>query len=413
MSRKLSEPWLDKYLEYVSETEAPDNYRYWCGISALATTLKRSVYVSRGAHLKIYPNHYIILVGPPGVGKGTAMNPAIELIKEANVAHYMEDRISAEKAVENLANGFMAPHAHGGTLNMGKDHCATAVASELSIFLSTSDWMLPLLCTMWDRNEFCYDTKKNGQITIKGLSFGLLGGCTPDYIRRINRDVMAAVAGGFTARSIFSWASKKGKTIAWPDTDVSALRDPLINDLRHIAQTCHGEFAFTPAAKKKFIEFYEDNDAANVDESEFESEVLTNFRARMWSHVVKLAMILSISRSDDLIIELEDLDKAIKEIWDVFKSLDVTFRGVGESDLVEAMDRVMQFIEQKGTCSRSAIMRYNYRHITDEDLTRVLITLTGMGFCIEKTQGRDYVYTYNPAFKQQAAAKQQGAKSGS
>jgi hypothetical protein len=409
MSRQIQgRTWLEAYLEYVAETESPDIYRFWAGVSAISTTLKKSVFVKRGHHLKIFPNHYIVLVGPPGIGKGTAMNPAINLVKKANVAHYMEDRISAEKAIENLANGFQATKSQGSTLALGKDHCATAVAAELSLFLSTSDWILPLLCTMWDRNEFTYDTKKNGNQQIKDLSFGLFGGCTPQYIREVNKDAQAAIASGFTARTVFAWASKKGQTIAWPENDPSALEDPLVNDLRYISQNLMGEFSFSKDAKKTFIEFYEEMDSSQT-EAEFDAEVLTNFRARMWSHVTKLAMILAVAENDVLIIEKHHIDQAILHIRQVYKDLDITFRGVGESTLVEAMERIMAFIETRGVCTRREIMRHNYRHITDEDLTRVLITLSGMGFCFETTQGKDFKYMYNKNFKASNVVKTKGA----
>lgn len=412
MSRKLVKPWLESYLEYVSDSEAPEDYRLWCGISAIGAALKRKVCVKRG-FIDIYPNQYIVLVGPPGVGKGTAMNPAIGIVKEANVAHYIEDRATAEAIEDTLATGFAATGKVGtfGNVNiMGIEHAATAVAPELSVFLGASDWMLQFMCTLWDKNEFSYATKKSGSTTIKDNCFSLLGACTPDYIRKINKDSMAAVAGGFTSRTVFVYANKKAKTIAWPlpATQLQQLKNDLVEDLRTIA-TNSGECSWTDEAKDRFIEFYNDTDA-HIDE--FESEVLVNFRARMWSHVVKNAIILSVSESDDLIIKLHHIDRAIKLVQKVFSSLDITFRGVGESSLADATDRVMKYIERKQKCSRSEILRANWKHITDEDLTRVLMTLCVMGFCREKTVGTSLHYEYLPSFATPAAAKPKVNKMG-
>lgn len=394
MPRTLNKPWLEAYLEYVSETEAPSKYRLWSGISALSSSLKRKVFVKRGM-LKIFANQYIVLVGPPGVGKGTAMTPAIELVREANTAHFIEDRATAERIQEILANGFPQIQTLGGGMNItGTDHSATAVAPELSIFLGASDWSLQFLCTLWDKSEFTYDTKKSKTVIIKENCFGLLGACTPDYIRKLNKDAMAAVAGGFTSRTIFCFAAKKEKTIVWPQGNSLALKQPLVDDLRHISQL-HGEMQWTKESRDLFADFYTQNE----DETdEFESEVLMNFRARMWSHVVKAAMVLSISEGDDLIIKPRHVTTAINMVHEVFATLDITFRGVGESDLSEATDRIMRFIEKKGKCTRAEIMRFNYRHITDEDLERVLSTLKTIRFITEGFTGSSPIYTFNSKF---------------
>lgn len=400
MPRKIQgRSWLDAYIEYVAETEAPDNYKVWCGLTALGATLKRNVFMRRGRY-KIFPNQYVVLVGPPGIGKGVAMNDALELVKTANTAHFIEDRATAERVQELLATGFQsAITTPAGTLQMGIDHCAYAVAPELSVFLGASEWSLQFFCSLWDKNEFSYDTKKNKNITIRENCFGLLGACTPDYIRKLNKDSMAAIGGGFTSRTIFAFANKKSRSIPWPSDTTHISKDDLVNDLKYMA-LLKGDFKFTNEAKKKFTDFYTANDSIA---DTFESEVLTNFRARMPSHILKNAILLSISESDSLLVEEHHIDTAMNLVFEIFKTLDITFRGVGESDLAEATDRVMKFIEARGkiAVSRTEILRANIRHITDEDLSRVLYTLKTIGFCIETFVGSQIMYQYNTNFTTQ------------
>lgn len=398
MPRQIQGSWLATYLNYVADTESPEKFRLWAGISALSSALKRRVYVSRG-HIKIYPNQYIVLVGPPGVGKGTAMNPATDLVKQANVANYIEDRATAESIQELLANGFHAAKNIGAMpasgMIMGIEHSATGLAPELSIFLGASDWSLQFLCTLWDKNEFTYSTKAKGSSVVKNNCFSLLGGCTPNFIRELNQDSMAAIAGGFTSRTLFAFASSKGQTIAWPGPPDKKFEDVLVNDLRHIAMI-EGEFTFDQAAKDLFIDFYKKNDAKAAD---FESEVLTNFRARMWSHIIKNAMVLSIAESDSLVITETNMTESMKLVLEVFSTLDITFRGVGESDLADATNRIMLYIEKKGIVTRSELVRANYKHVTDEDLTRIIITLKTIDFCFERLSGKQMTYTFNPQWE--------------
>lgn len=400
MPRKIQgRSWLDAYLEYVEDTSSPPQFKLWSGISTIGSTLKRRVYVKR-AKTTVFPNQYIVLVAPPGIGKGEAVRPAVAITKEANTANFIEDRATAERIQEILANGFHVANNNGAVpssgLIMGMEHSATALAEELSVFLGASDWTLPFLCNLWDKSEFTYDTKKTKTVVVKNNCFSLLASCTPDYIRRINKDSMAAISSGFTARTIFVFANKSGKIEAFPPDVPHHLHADLVEDLRNIAQLS-GEFTWEDSAKLVATDFINKN-VIDTDIN-FESEVLLNFRSRMWSHVFKNSMILSVSEGDDLVIKEQNIKDAIKNVTEVFKNLDITFRGVGESDLAEATAIVMSFIEKKGVASRSEILHKNWRHVTDEDLTRILFTLKSIGFCFESNRGNTYIYTHNKQFE--------------
>ena len=82
-SRKIDD-WLDAYMEYTSNSEPPTLFRKWTGISVIAAALQRKCYVDWGM-LTFYPNLYIILVGPSGTRKGTAMYPGQDLLRELGI----------------------------------------------------------------------------------------------------------------------------------------------------------------------------------------------------------------------------------------------------------------------------------------------------------------------------------------
>lgn len=388
MARQLKKPWLSSYMDFTAESESPRQYNLWCGLSAISCSLKNRVYMVRHPY-KIYPNQYVILVGPPGVGKGTAINPATDLVKEASTANFISDKITPEKILEVLAAGFTGvttTQTAGGHVNVlsTKDSTATIVSTELPILLQTSEWMLPLMCELWEKGEFTYSTKTKSSFTAKGLCVGLIAGCVPNYISKLNKEAMAAVTGGFTSRCVFVYAGEKGKHIPWPSINgnFQSLHDNLINDLQHIG-LLNGQFQFAQETRKLWEEFY-NGDSIKADQ--FESEVVSGFKARMVSHVIKVAMCLSVSEGDSLILKRDHLFNAIALIEAVKKELDVTFRSVGESSLAVAQDRVLRYIELRGYVSRSQILRDNYRHVTDEDLNRILLVLTSAGFITEETK---------------------------
>lgn len=391
-------------MEYVSQSEAPDVYNQWCAISAIASTLKRNVYIPRGTY-RIYPNQYIVLIGGPGLGKGEAIKPSVEIVEEANTANILPDRITAEKIIDRLAAGFTV-HITGpnNTILPHKDSTATIVSTELPVFLGASDWMLPLMCELWDKGEFSYDTKTKGFAKIKDLSVGLLGGCVPDYIRKLNKDVTAFITSGFSSRAIFVYASEKSKMTPWPDSSkIGVTKDDLIEDLKAMSQL-KGEVKFDTKARQLWEVFY-----LTLKPKQFESDIVANFKARKVAHVLKLCQVLTANQDDSLVVNTTHLQNAISLVNDVESKLEVTFRGVGDSPLAAATDRILTFIEQKGYVSRTEILKYNFRYVTDEDLTRILYVAVTVGHVVEEFVGTKQYYRWiRPTIQVQVKAKAQG-----
>ena len=218
------------------------------------------------------------------------------------------------------------------------------------------------------------------------MCVSILGGCVPDYIRKLTKDTLAPVTGGFTARCIFVYATKKSQLISdgWgaPNGRKSSLTTDLIEDLKHISRV-EGEVFLTDDAKILWDQMYGSYSLGG----DFESDALANFKSRIPSHVIKCALTLSLSESDDLLIQKHQLEAAIKLIEEIRNNVDITFRAVGESPLAVAQDRVMKFIEERGNCSVKEILKYNHRHITSEQLNAIILALESIDFCRTITQG--------------------------
>ena len=339
---------------------------------------------------------YIILVGAPGIGKGTSINPAVELVKKAGTANYLSDRITAERILERLQNGFPHPSVIGISGGTGQvvqvvgDTTATIISTELPVFLGTSDWMIPLLCEMWEKGEFHYDTKTKGTVNASGLCVSLIGACVPDYIRSLSKDSTAFITSGFSSRCIFVFSSTRGTPVAWPSMNgnLGAVEQDLIDDLKTMA-TITGEFKLTKDAFTLWEDFYK----KSLQVNEFESDVVGSFRARMVSHILKTAMILSISEKDYLEITRDNLYNAINLIDRIKDRLDVAFRSIGDSPLAVGQDRILRYIEKYRKVKFSEIFKDNMRHITYEDLIKVINNLQMAGLIKETMEGNKPYYT--------------------
>lgn len=388
MARKLAENWILSYAKgYAPYTESPSQFMIWAAISAVGAVLKNKVYFKHGT-FTIYPNQYIILTADPGIGKGSAIHPVYKIVKELGLANIMSDRITAPRIIERLSTGFPSQILPvNGQITLQKDSTATIFSTELQTLLSSSDWMLSFLCDMWDRGEFFYDTKTQGSSNVVGgLCVSLIGACVPNYIRKINKDIMATINGGFTARALFVFADDVSQRIALP-SDIEAtqkgktLIQNLKDDLAEIANL-KGQVKFDTEAELLFIKTY--NGIRILDD---DSDVVRHFKRRMHVHIIKLALIFSASHRDDLIINKIDLINAITCIMDLLRNLDRAFRGVGESDLAEATAKVQDFIDKKGAVTYKEILTSLHRHVTPENLARIMEVMYAIDYCTEKQIG--------------------------
>jgi hypothetical protein len=375
-------------------SEAPSSYNVWAAISVISAILKKRCYMKRGT-FTVYPNQYIILVGPPGVGKGMAIHPAHAFAKDSKppMANYMSDRITAPKIIERLAAGFATSSVVNGQIHSGVEASCTLQATELSSFLSSSEWMCTFLCDAWDRGSYEYDTRNKGSFVVKDMCVGMIGACVPEFIRSINKDNGNAIHGGFTARTIFVFAGEKSKSIVWPQgwgdsVKTQQIYDALVHDLPYIGRVS-GEFTWEKFAQVEFERFYN-----TIVIEEDDTEVVRHFKSRQHVHVMKVAMTLSAASRDDSVIDVYSIKAAIGLVNQILKSLNVTFRGVGESPLAEATARIQAYIERKGLVSKQEVIRDNYRHITNDDLDRVIFTLASIGFLECITMGGKAFYKH-------------------
>jgi hypothetical protein len=391
VARQLNKPWYSSFVDCtLPHTEAPKNYLFWAAISVLSGVLKNEVWFKDGLYT-LYPNQFIILTGPPGIGKGTAINFAWKLVKVAQppLVNILTDKITGPKILHLIADGWPSKPTviNGQAIIASKEHTCTIIAAELQSMLTSGDDMLPIFCSLWDQDEYEYQTKNQGSAIIKGMCVSLIGGTVPDYIRSLDRDSNAAVAGGFTARCIFIFEDKKSKELPFAPTIENSpksleLYEKLKNDILHIAANVKGEYVLNDEARIVFSNFY-----SAVSPLPEDSDAMLNFKGRMRTHIWKMAMILAAARKDKMVIEGQDVKDAIYLVTTVRRQLDKVFRGVGSSQLAEPTARVQSVIERYGMLTKQELIKATNRHMDPSTLDRVLYVLETIGFCTTQKVG--------------------------
>jgi len=372
-SRALPD-WLDGFMQFTENTEPPDRYRRWVGISTIAAVLQRKCFVRMGMET-FYPNLYIVLVGPPACRKGTAMKPGFLLLDRLGIS-LIADNITREALVKRMGS---INHTSIDPLT-GKPimHASVSIWSpEFAVFLGfRNQEFMSVLCDWYDcAKRWKYETKNSGSDEIIGVWVNLLGATTPKLLHTMMPS--EAISGGLTSRIVFVHEFAKGKTVIFPvhsDPELNLFED-LANDLEKI-HLLQGEFRYTEGWISLYSDWYRKSDSSPPILGDVRFD---DYLGRRQVQLIKLSQVLCASRSDSMILTQEDLSRAIAILDDVEKNMGTVFSGMGKSDLAELIPQVLGWLRTRGTSSLRDLMKNFYHDADVQTMERVLRSLKIQG----------------------------------
>jgi len=374
MLERHTEDWLESYLDYTKNSEPPRLFKVWTALSVIASALQRKCSLPWGT-LTFYPNLYVVLVAPSGKArKGTAMGPGMDFLEDLDIKLAAEatTRESLIREIKNSNDTIIYPD--GRT----EFHASLTIYSqELTVFLGYQNRQLMSDLTDWYdcRKRWTYRTKSMGTDDIIGIWINLFGATTPDLIQ--TSLPLDAIGGGLTSRMIFIYEQKKGKIAPVPfltEEEIN-LRKELLMDLEQI-QMLQGEFQVTPEFLDLWIAWY----TSQEDSPPFQDDRFAGYFERRPTHAMKLSIILSASRSNKLLIEKQDLEKAIRLLEETEIKMPYTFSGVGKSSSADTVNRVMTEIGIQKRCTFAHLMGRFYRDVDKIMLQRIIESLEAMNF---------------------------------
>ena len=345
LKRKLPD-WIDAFMLYTENSEPPRLFRKWTAISTLASAMQRKIRVDWGNALVFYPNLYIVLVGPSATGKGTAMNPAQEIIHDLGTIRISAQATSLQALIRRLKETNLTD-IDMVTGEQQYHSSMTIFSKEFTVFLGYHNReLMSALCDWYDCDrKWVYETISRKKEEIVGVWVNLIAGTTPDLIQ--SSLPIESIGGGLTSRIIFVYEETKEKLVVLPTQTQKELelKQYLIHDLEKVSRLS-GSFKWTENFSNAWSDwcYYADNNPPFYD-SKFDG-----YTGRRRAHVMKLAMVVSASHGKhDLILSKDDLDEAINLLIEVEVKMPLVFRGVGRSDTASMMHKVVTFLEHSAT----------------------------------------------------------------
>lgn len=373
---RVLDNWLHSFLDWtLPRSEAPESYIIWSGLFTIASVAKRKVCFPKSimGSYTIYPNIYVFFVGPAGgPRKSTTLNYAESLLMQMDDVKLSSTGSSASKMIE--------------TLSETPDGSIAIVSSEFATFINvTPDEMYDLLIDLYDgKIKLDYATRMHGLEIVEEPCVNLFTATTPEWIS--NAMPAHVIGGGFASRVIFVYENKVRHRVLYYNLDWRTfidLEQQLVYDLGQISEA-EGEFKHDkPTTRDAMEEWYRDTADDPVP-----SEKIEAYFHRKPVHIHKVAMLLSLAESNDLVITLKHFEAAKTLLETVEVKMPRVFSAVGKNPYSADVEKILDHIEKAGRpVLRHELMSRFYYDMTPEAMGGVLETLVIMD-AIVMTKGQ-------------------------
>ena len=342
--------WLTEFGRWtLPRSEAPETFIFWTGLFTMASALRRHVKIPKQlfGSWEASPNLYILFIAKAGrARKSTTANYSEELIDDLGHITKSPELITKESLLTTLVKS--------------EDAAMSILAPEFGEFMVKSGpEMYGFLTNMYDgKRKITASTLSRGVEFAERPCVNLLGATTPEWVAE--NMPASVIGGGFASRVIFIFEDRvRRRQLYYESLDHDALekiRLNLVADLDHIARNINGEFKLEEDAKDFMEQWYHDNADAPPDAD----ANLAGYFERKPAHIHKVAMLVHLAYSDELVLNLADFKQALKLLEQVETKLPDTFQAIGRNPYTLDLKNMVEWVKAKGRVTEQELKRKFY-----------------------------------------------------
>ena len=369
------------YLEYTREQESPTSFHEWTALALIAATLERKVWLKRG-YYNLYPNIYVFIVAGSATCRKTASTgigiTTIQELKECPMI--FAQKMTPEALITALEKERIKTGASTGFV----------YSEELSVFMNKAalqSGLMSILINLYDApKKWQYHTKGGGLETITNAALTILACSTRKNLKDSIPE--GAIGGGLTSRIIFVYEDTPREANLQPML-IESLAEPLITDLEEI-QTCTGQLILSTSAFKHANTIYKQ------DYNERHDDTDSGYYGRRHDTAFKVAMLLSLAESSDMIIHERHIAKAIQVLKMCEKSRNALLDTLLTTEIGKVTERIYGIIKKHISIKHTELLRKCWRLASAPDFQIHMRTLLENGMVKEVVSdkgGREYTIT--------------------
>ena len=367
--------WLDDVLIATDYAETPKSFIKWGGLSALSAVIAPNVYLDK-IFYKLSPNIFTMLLARSGLGKGFPVTLAKQLVEETHATRVISGRNSIQSMLQGM--GQMRTQVNGNI--PFKDSRAFLVSGEFADFITYDPQALIILTDLYDTHyskDWKNTTKGQGIDVLKNPCLTMLGASSPIHFKNVIPE--SSIGGGFIARTLLVYEEQRSRINPLTEAPSTNFNISELAEYLKRAATIRGEFAWTKLGKLAFEEWYVSFRKRDVQDD-------TGTIERLHDHVLKIAMLLQVSRDcENLVLTEEAVLQAIVEVELLSSNAKKSLMVEGKSSTKEHIAIVLKnlFKVKDFSMSRPTLLQRAWGHINAQELDVAVVTLQQMGYVIE------------------------------
>lgn len=304
----------------------------------VGTAVRRQVGM-RARGNSLHPNLFMELVGGPGTGKSQAITAARGIFITATGSSIIPASVTRAGMEDYMQANLQQTKSPDGALLMS--HECIGLSEEMQGILPDQDLgHLTLYNILYDLpNVHKAQTRTHGEVKLEAPYCSILTGAQPAFLATTMPE--QAWGMGFMSRSIMVFDTPRERRSMFILRDIDPkLKADLIHDLKAIAEL-HGWITWTPEAEALYDEWWVEAGGIPVPAAK---RLAMGYNSRREIHMAKLAMIASLSESDDLVVEEAHVADGIETLLHFESKMNSIFQEMASTGSMVALQDVIDKI---------------------------------------------------------------------
>lgn len=390
---------------YQQDSEAPQDFIDFAFYFAVGAACERRVWIKFGEK-SLFPNTYIVLVGSPSVGKGIAIDPALNLFKnfrtklvrsgqvikasheDPRIASFMDKEITDPEqmaipigpdsatlpGILTLLPKLLKPIIDVGGNFHGIQSSLVLGLSEMTTFIRKQDEdFKPFMLKAYDCGDFSRTLKGTIEKTIRSICLNFFAGTTPVELGKVMK--YGLLDDGTTSRTWFIFAERGRKRLLAQEFN-DEQRAAKIEVLSFIQKLINlvGQLKFTPEAWDFYRDWYENKSQyarVNTDPT------LNSYYGRIKVHVGKMIIIQKLIDDPQMTpIEIKHIIKAIKVLENVERLMHKALVVTPRNELAGIAKAMTVWIVAKGDFAHPGLLWKGFtEEATQEECRQIFLDM--------------------------------------